>query len=200
MSTGVDMIVVAVLLLLVVAAVVLFVAVSGANEQVQLTNDLVNVDWRPSVLVVFLLGALCLMLVAAALALLRAGARRSAARRKELKRLREAEEERRASQERHHGRGDHRSRGARGEGGATARAGDHDAPSPGADAGSRPVGATGAEAAGRAVAPPADGHRVVDLRDETSGTGRSHPAAQERPVAPPPSSQDDPEGGRPGAA
>ena len=91
------MIVLAVLLLLVVVAVVVFVLMSGVDQTVQLTADWLNLDWRPSALMVFLLGAVTLFVAEIALAMLRSGTRRSAERRRELKRLRDAERERAAA-------------------------------------------------------------------------------------------------------
>ena len=91
------MIVLAVLLLLAVVAVVVFVLMTGVDQTVQLTADWLSLDWRPSALVVFLLGALTLFVAEIALAMLRSGARRSADRRRELKRLRDAERERAAA-------------------------------------------------------------------------------------------------------
>ena len=91
------MIVLAVLLLLVVVAVVVFVLMTGVDQTVQLTADWLNLDWRPSALMVFLLGAVTLFVAEIALAMIRTGTRRSADRRRELKRLREAERERAAA-------------------------------------------------------------------------------------------------------
>jgi uncharacterized membrane protein YciS (DUF1049 family) len=82
------------LLLIAVIAVVVFVLSAGADQHVQLSADWLNLNWRPSLLVVFLIGALCLLLVGLALGLMSAGVRRKARRRRELKRLRDAERER----------------------------------------------------------------------------------------------------------
>ncbi len=54
------MIVLALLLLVLVAAVVAFVLTEGVDQTVQLSADWIGFSWRPSVIVVFLLGALCL--------------------------------------------------------------------------------------------------------------------------------------------
>ena len=88
------MIVVALLLLVVAAAAVLFIAVTGSAEPVQLAWDAVNVSWAPTALAVFLLGAACLLVAQLGLSLLLRGNRKSAERRKELKHLRRVEAER----------------------------------------------------------------------------------------------------------
>lgn len=93
------MIVLAVLLLVAVVAVVAFVLVAGVDQHVQLTADWLNLDWRPSVILVFLLGAVCLFVAEIALALLRAGFRRNIHRRRELKRLRQRDNQRAAAPE-----------------------------------------------------------------------------------------------------
>ena len=88
------MIVLGVLLLIAVAVVAVFVVIAGTGQQTRLTSDLLNLDWRPSVLLVFLLGALCLLVAVLALSLIRRGTRRRVEQRRELKRLRNAERER----------------------------------------------------------------------------------------------------------
>lgn len=87
------MIVLAVLLLVLVAAVVVFIAVAGAGEPVLLTWDALNLRWEPTALLVFAAGAVTVVALGLALALLRSGARRSSDKRRELKRLRRAEQE-----------------------------------------------------------------------------------------------------------
>lgn len=100
------MIVLAVLLLVLALALVVYVVVAGATQTVSLRWDDLNLAWEPTVLVVFLLGALTLLLVGLALWLIRAGTRRSMQKRRELKRLREADRQRAA--EGHHDRGQDR--------------------------------------------------------------------------------------------
>jgi hypothetical protein len=90
------MIVLALLLLLLVAAVVAFVLAQGVDQTVLFSADWIGFSWRPSIIVVFLLGALCLFAAELALALMRGGFRRSRDRRRELKRLRDAERQRAA--------------------------------------------------------------------------------------------------------
>ncbi|MFZ5870472.1 MAG: hypothetical protein ACOYXW_08110, partial [Actinomycetota bacterium] len=81
------MILLAVLLLVLVAAIVLFVVVAG-TAPVLLEWEELNLAWEPSALVVFLLGAVTLLLAVLALGMIRAGTRRRVERRRELKRLR----------------------------------------------------------------------------------------------------------------
>lgn len=88
------MIVLGVLLLIAVAVVTVFVVMSGAGQQTRLTSDMLNLDWRPSVLLVFLLGALCLLVAVVALSMIQRGTRRRVEQRRELKRLRNAERDR----------------------------------------------------------------------------------------------------------
>lgn len=92
------MILLAVLLLVLVAAIVLFVVVAG-TEPVLLEWEQLDLAWKPSALVVFLLGAVTLLLAVLALAMIRAGTRRRVERRRELKRLRAVEKERGAAAE-----------------------------------------------------------------------------------------------------
>ncbi|MFP5334719.1 MAG: hypothetical protein ACLGIV_05330 [Actinomycetes bacterium] len=92
------MIVLALLLLVVVAAIVLFVVVSGSTETVRLEWDDMNLAWAPSALVVFLLGAVTLLLAVLALGMIRGGTRRKVEQRRELRRLREVEKERAAAE------------------------------------------------------------------------------------------------------
>lgn len=91
------MVVIAVLLLVVVAAVVVFVVVAGTTGTVTLEWDQLNLFFEPSPLVLFLLGAATLLLAVVAIAMLRAGSKRSMAKRRELKRLRRLEGEQGAS-------------------------------------------------------------------------------------------------------
>ena len=90
------MIVLALLLLVLVAAVVAFVLAQGVDQTALFSADWIGVSWRPSIIVVFLLGALCLFAAELALALMRGGFRRGRERRRELKRLRDAERQRAA--------------------------------------------------------------------------------------------------------
>jgi hypothetical protein len=90
------MIVLALLLLVLVAAVVAFVLVQGVDQTVLFSADWIGFSWRPSIIVVFLLGALCLFGAELALALMRGGFRRGRDRRRELKRLRDLERQRTA--------------------------------------------------------------------------------------------------------
>jgi hypothetical protein len=92
------MIVLALLLLVLVAAVVAFVLAQGVDQTVLFSADWIGFSWRPSIIVVFLLGALCLFAAELALALMRGGFRRGRNRRRELKRLRDAERQRAALQ------------------------------------------------------------------------------------------------------
>ncbi|HZI96754.1 MAG TPA: hypothetical protein VFD41_04425 [Actinomycetales bacterium] len=87
------MIVLALLLLIAVVALVLFILVTGASETVLLESDQLNVSWEPTALVVFLLGAVTLLLAVIALGLLRGGTKRKVEQRRELKRLRKVEKE-----------------------------------------------------------------------------------------------------------
>ncbi|TNM68034.1 hypothetical protein FHN55_08390 [Streptomyces sp. NP160] len=88
------MIVLAVLLLLAVALVVLFVVVTGITPTVQLEWSQISASVTLTALAVFLLGAACLLVAEAGLALLLRGNRKSWERRRELKRLRRVEAER----------------------------------------------------------------------------------------------------------
>ncbi len=87
------MIVIAVLLLIVVVAVVVFVVVTGSSGTVTMEWEQLNFYFAPSPLVLFLLGAVTLLVAVVAIAMLRSGSRRSLAKRKELKRLRKLEGE-----------------------------------------------------------------------------------------------------------
>lgn len=87
------MIVLALLLLIAAAALVVFVIVTGSTQPVALEWDALNLAWDPSVLVVFLLGAVTLLLVVVAFGLLRGGTRRKVEQRRELRRLRRVERE-----------------------------------------------------------------------------------------------------------
>jgi hypothetical protein len=80
---------------------VLFIVVTGSTETVTLEWDQLNIFWQPSALLVFLLGAVALLLAGIALGLFRRGARKGIQRRRELKRLRESDAER-ARAERDH--------------------------------------------------------------------------------------------------
>ncbi len=93
------MIVLALLLLLAAAALVVFIVVTGSTGEVPLQWTDLNLTFSPSPLVLFLLGALTLLLVVLALGLLRAGSRRSVEKRRELKRLRRIEDERQVERE-----------------------------------------------------------------------------------------------------
>jgi uncharacterized membrane-anchored protein len=87
-------IVLAVLLLIAVALAVLFILVTGTTEHLTLAWDQVNLSWATTALVVFLAGAVTLLVAEIGVGLLLRGNRRSWARRKELKRLRRVEQER----------------------------------------------------------------------------------------------------------
>lgn len=87
------MIVLALLLLVAAAVLVVFIVVTGRTQTVDLTWEALNLSWAPSALVVFLLGALTLLLVVLALGLLRGGTKRKVEQRRELKRLRGVEKE-----------------------------------------------------------------------------------------------------------
>lgn len=95
------MIVLAVLLLVLALALVVYVVVSGANQTVSLEWEELNLAWEPTPLVVFLLGAVTLLLVVLALWMIRAGTKRGVAKRRELKRLREADRQRAAEARQH---------------------------------------------------------------------------------------------------
>ena len=87
------MIVLALLLLLAAAALVAYILLTGSTATVLLASDELNLSWEPSALLVFLLGALTLLLVVVALGLLRGGTKRQVSKRRELKRLRQVEQE-----------------------------------------------------------------------------------------------------------
>ncbi len=76
-------------LLLVIVAIAVVIMVMGGDQSVTIAWEAVRLDWHPTVLMVFLLGAATLLLLVLAFACLRAGFRRSAAKRRELRRLRQ---------------------------------------------------------------------------------------------------------------
>lgn len=88
------MIALAVLLLVLVLAIVVYIVVTGTTETVRLEWEQLNLAWEPNALLVFLLGALALLLLGLALGLIQAGTKKSVQRRRELKRLRESDRER----------------------------------------------------------------------------------------------------------
>ncbi len=88
------MIVLALLLLIAAAAMVVFIVVTGSTGEIPLEWDDMNLAFAPSPLVLFLLGALTLLLAVLALGLLRAGTKRSTEKRRELKQLRRLQDER----------------------------------------------------------------------------------------------------------
>lgn len=87
------MIVLAVLCLALVTAMVILLVFGGFDSSVTIDWDLVNLAWQTNALVVFLAGALTLLVAEFALVLLGRGTRRKVEQRRELKRLRRVEQE-----------------------------------------------------------------------------------------------------------
>lgn len=87
------MIVLGLVLLLVVVAVVVVMVMAGGNP-VNIGWDVLNLNWAPTALTVFLLGAATLLVLVIAFAALRTGMRRGSAKRAELNRLRKIESQR----------------------------------------------------------------------------------------------------------
>ncbi|HEX5533869.1 MAG TPA: hypothetical protein VFX33_09035 [Actinomycetales bacterium] len=164
------MIVLALLLLVLVAAVVAFVLAQGVDQTVLFSADWIGFSWRPSIIVVFLLGALCLFAAELALALMRGGFRRGRDRRRELKRLRDAERQRAALHTANDGQhvatvehgasGEHMATRESGASGEHAATGDHSA--------------TGQQSA-------AAQHRATDLHDDTWHHGEASPTTYHQP-------------------
>lgn len=96
------MVVLALLLLILVVLLVVFMVITGSRGEVPLEWDQLNIAFSPSPLVLFLMGAVTLLLAVLALGLLRGGTRRGATKRKELKRLRQIETDRQADEQRAH--------------------------------------------------------------------------------------------------
>lgn len=92
------MVVIAVLLLVLVLTVVVLVSTGGSSQTVRLEWSQLSLVWEPSVIEVFLVGALTLLVAVVALVLLRRGLGGRVARRRELRRLRSLESEVQAAQ------------------------------------------------------------------------------------------------------
>lgn len=90
------MIIVGLLLLILAAAIIIVMVMAGGNT-VNIGWDALNLNWSPTALVVFLLGAVTLLLLVVAFGALRAGTRRKVAKGQELRRLRKLEAERAAT-------------------------------------------------------------------------------------------------------
>lgn len=86
------MIIFGLLLLLLVAAIVVVMLMAG-DDTVTIGWDAINLNWTPTALVVFLLGAGTLLLLVLAFAALRSGTRRRVAKSQELRRLRKMDKE-----------------------------------------------------------------------------------------------------------